>query len=83
MQEEIQFSEFASLTNAYKAVESSKNCSAKSPFLMASVLRAPTGLMKFSSTSTEASVTASSREAAKLLEINQSTSMEPERKKWS
>ncbi|ETE67414.1 hypothetical protein L345_06800, partial [Ophiophagus hannah] len=74
-EEEVQLSEFASLTNAYKAVESSKNCSVKSPFLMASMLRTPTGLMKFSSINTEASMTASIREAAKLLEINQSTRM--------
>lgn len=44
---------------------------------MAPVLRAPTGLRKFSSMSMEAKVTASRRLAAKLLEISQSTREEP------
>lgn len=58
-------------------MESSRNCSARSPDRMAPILRAPTGLRKFSSMSTEARVTASRRLAAKLLEMSQSTREEP------
>lgn len=65
------------LTKVYSAVESSTNCSARSPERMASMLLAPTGLRKFSSMSTEARVTASRRLAAKLLEMSQSTREEP------
>ena len=44
---------------------------------MAPVLRAPTGLVKFSSISMEASVTASNRDTARLLEMSQSNRAEP------
>ena len=63
--------------NVYRAVESSRNCSDRSPDRMAPTLQVPTGRRKFSSMSTEASVTASRWLAAKLLERSQSTREEP------
>lgn len=75
--EEVPLWAAASLTNMYSAVESSRNFSEGSLERVASVLRTPTGLMKFSSISMDAKVTASNRDTAKLLEMSQSTRAEP------
>ncbi|KAI1237820.1 hypothetical protein IHE44_0013907 [Lamprotornis superbus] len=60
-----------------KLTKSSRNFSEGSLERVASVLRTPTGLMKFSSISMDARVTASNRDTAKLLEMSQSTRAEP------